>query len=150
MDLQTSQEIHFVYNNGTDYPTEPDLAFSGMSLIKIPIMISTYLRLGEDPNPEALNLLNGMMVESGNDPADWLMEQFIDPNRGPLLVTEEIQKLGLENTFLSGWFRPPAVALATYNTPAKSRTDLFHRSRRSQSNYCLRYGNAAYRFVPVC
>jgi len=96
MDMQTSQEIHFVYNNKSDYPTEPDLAFSASSIIKIPIMISAYTRLGENPNPEALNLLEGMIVESGNDPADWLMEQFIDENRGPLLVTEDIRKLGLD------------------------------------------------------
>jgi len=32
------------------------------------------------------------MIElSGNDPADWLMEQFIDANRGPLVVTEDMR-----------------------------------------------------------
>jgi beta-lactamase class A len=125
MDLQTSQEIHFVYNNGTDYPTEPDLAFSASSIIKIPIMVSAYTRLGENPHPEALNLLEGMIVESGNDPADWLMEQFIDQTRGPLLVTEDIHLLGLENTYLAGYFRPGSPQLASYITPAQSRTDLY-------------------------
>jgi hypothetical protein len=124
VDLQTLQEIHFIYNNKQEYPTDPDLAFSAMSLIKIPIMVSVYARLGDDPNPEALNLLNGMIVESGNDPADWVMEQFIDPGTGPLLVTEDMQALGLENTFLGAYFRPPLVVLRRYITPAQSRTDL--------------------------
>jgi hypothetical protein len=124
MDMQTSQEIHFVYYNGQDFPTEPDLAFSASSIIKIPIMISAYTRLGDDPNPEALNLLNGMIVESGNDPADWLMEQFIDPANGPILVTEDIQALGLENTYLAGYFRYGSPQLRFYTTPAQSRTDL--------------------------
>lgn len=125
MDMQTSQEIHFIYNNGQEYPTEPDLAFSASSIIKIPIMVSAYTRLGEDPNPEALNLMNLMIVESGNDPADWLMEQFIDNTAGPLLVTEDMQTLGLENTFLAGYFRPGSPLLRVYETPAQSRTDLF-------------------------
>jgi hypothetical protein len=124
-DMQTSQEIHFIYSNGQDYPTDPDLAFSASSIIKIPIMISAYTRQGEDPHPEALNLMNNMMVESGNDPADWLMEQFIDRNRGPLLVTDDIRALGLENTFLAGYFRVGSPLLATYTTPAQTRTDLY-------------------------
>ena len=124
LDLQTAQEIHFVYQNGADYPTEPDLPFSGSSIIKIPIVISAYRRLGEDPNAEALNLLNGMIEESGNDPADWLMEQFIDPTRGPLVVTEDIRALGLENTFLAGHFRVGSPLMAVITTPANSRTDL--------------------------
>ncbi len=124
LDLQTAQEIHFVYQNRVDYPTEPDLAFSASSIIKIPIMISAYRRLGEDPNSEALNLLNGMIAESGNDPADWLMEQFIDPNTGPLIVTEDLRDLGLENTFLAGHFRVGSPLMAVITTPANSRIDL--------------------------
>jgi hypothetical protein len=124
-DMQTSQNIHFIYSAGQDYPVDPDLAFSASSIIKIPIMISAYTRLGEDPNPEALNLLEGMIVDSGNDPADWLMEQFIDRNTGPLLVTDDIRALGIENSFLAGFFRVGSPLLATYTTPAQTRTDLF-------------------------
>lgn len=123
-DMQTSQEVHFIYSKGQDYPVDPDLPFSASSIIKIPIMVSAYTRLGEDPHPEALNLLEGMIVESGNDPADWLIEQFIDQNRGPLLVTDDMRALGLENTFLAGHFRIGSPLLATYTSPAQTRTDL--------------------------
>lgn len=124
LDLQTAQEIQFIYSNGVDYPTNPDLAFSASSIIKIPIMVSAYRHLGEDPSPEAIKLLGEMIELSGNDPADWLMEQFIDPNRGPLVVTEDMRKLGLENTFLAQHFRLGSPLLASISTPANSRTDI--------------------------
>lgn len=124
LDLQTAQEIHFIYSNGKDYPTNPDLAFSASSIIKIPIMVSVYRHIEDNPSPEALKLLGEMIELSGNDPADWLMEQFIDPNRGPLVVTEDMRKLGLENTFLAQLFRPTSSPLAYFQTPANSRTDI--------------------------
>ena len=124
LDLQTSQEIHFVYTQKTDYPTDPDLAFTASSIIKIPIMVAAYITL-DDPYPaEAMNLISGMIEESGNDPADWLMEQYISLNGGPLLVTDYMRDLGLENTFLAGYFRVGSPILEFYQTPAQTRTDL--------------------------
>lgn len=124
MDLQNSQEIHFIYKDKQEYPTDPDLAFTASSIIKIPIMVSAYSRLNE-PTPEvAANYLSGMIEESGNDPADWLMEQYISTSSGPLLVTEDMQKLGLENTFLAGYFYVGAPLLYYYDIPAHQRTDL--------------------------
>jgi hypothetical protein len=124
LDLQTAQEIHFLYSQKIDYPTEPDLAFTASSIIKIPIMVSAYITV-QDPYPaEALNLISGMIEESGNDPADWLMEQYISLNAGPLVVTEYMRDLGLENTFLAGYFRVGSPLLAFYETPAHTRTDL--------------------------
>ncbi|MBN2046089.1 MAG: serine hydrolase [Anaerolineales bacterium] len=124
LDLQTSQEIHFIYSNKTDYPTNPDLAFTASSIIKIPIMVTAYSNISEPYPEEALNLISGMIEESGNDPADWLMEQYIDQATGPLIVTDTMQKLGLENTFLAGFFRVGSPLLYLYTTPADGRTDL--------------------------
>lgn len=124
LDLQTAQEIHFIYKNRIDYPTWPDVAFSGSSIIKIPIMVSAYRHIGENPSPEALKLLGEMIELSGNDPADWLMEQFIDPTRAPLEVTEDMRKLGLESTILTQLFRPTSSPLAFIQTPANTRTDI--------------------------
>ncbi len=50
LDLQTSQEIHFVYTNKVDYPTNPDLAFTASSVIKIPILVAAYSQIN-DPYP---------------------------------------------------------------------------------------------------
>ena len=124
LDMQTSQEIHFIYSQKTDYPTEPDLAFTASSVIKIPIMVSAYKQISEPYPEEALHLLSGMIEESGNDPADWLMEQYINTASGPLVVTQDMRNLGLENTFLAGYFYVGAGLLAYYDTPANSRTDL--------------------------
>lgn len=124
LDMQTSQEIHFIYSGQTDYPTEPDLPFTASSIIKIPIMVTAYSVIREPYPPEALNLLSGMIEESGNDPADWLMEQFIDLNSGPLVVTNLMRDLGLENTFLAGYFRVGSPLLTIYDSPGQARTDL--------------------------
>ncbi|MDH3943752.1 MAG: class A beta-lactamase-related serine hydrolase [Anaerolineae bacterium] len=124
LDLQTAQELHFLYQNGENLFTDPDVSFTAASIIKIPIMVSAYRRLGSDISPEAERFMLEMITLSGNDPADWLMEQYIDPFRGPLDVTEDMQALGLENTFLAGHFRLGSPLLFRYTTPANSREDI--------------------------
>ncbi len=124
LDLQTGEEINFAYSQGEEYSTNPDVAFTSASIIKIPIMVSAYRRLEEDPNPETIRLIEEMIEKSGNDPADWLMEQVIDPFNGPLDVSADMKTLGLENTFLAGQFFPGAPLLAAFQTPANQRTDI--------------------------
>lgn len=124
LDLQTAEEMHFAYRQGEDVPVRPDIAFTAASIIKIPIMVSVYRRIGENPDSETIRLLGEMIEKSGNDPADWVMERVIDRTRGPLLVTEDMQALGLENTFLAGQFYPGAPLLAAVQTPANQRSDV--------------------------
>ena len=124
LDLQTAQEIHFAYQRGQDLPVEPDVAFTASSIIKVPIMVSVYRRIGDNPDPETLRLISGMIEESGNDPADWVMERAIDRYRAPLMVTEDMHALGLKNTFLAGHFQLGAPLLATFRTPANQRSDI--------------------------
>lgn len=130
LDLQSAQEIHFVYQQGRDLPTQPDAAFTASSTIKIPIMVSSFRRMTEEaenlplPGEEIHQLIEDMIVLSGNPPADRLMERLIDQARGPLLVTEDMQALGLENTFLSGYFYTGAPLLVRIQTPANQRTDI--------------------------
>jgi beta-lactamase class A len=130
LDLQNHQEVHFVYQQGRDLLTIPDAAFTASSTIKIPIMVSAFRRIGEQaeslptPETEIRKLMEDMIVLSGNPPADSLMERVIDPARGPLLVTEDMQALGLENTFLSGYFYDGAPLLVRLTTPANQRTDI--------------------------
>lgn len=124
LDLQTAQEVYFTVDNGQPVVTPPDLAFTASSTIKIPIMISAFRRINENTSTEAYNLLAGMIEQSGNDPADWLMQGFISETRGPLEVTADMQTLGLENTFLAGYFAPGSPLLQIYQTEANSRTDV--------------------------
>ncbi len=126
MDLDTGREIHFAYQGQDPVPLPPDIAFTGASIIKIPIMVSVMKRIDlERADPEVLRQMENMIAESGNEAADWLMENVLDPNLGPLLVTEDMRLLGLENTFLAGFFRPGAPLLKRYETPASQRTDVF-------------------------
>ncbi len=124
MDLKTAQEIHFAYLLGENLPTKPDVAFTAASIIKIPIMVSVFRRIDDNPNPETLNLLEKMIERSGNDPADWVMERVISQWRGPLDVSADMQALGLENTFLAGHFYSGAPLLAIFQTPANKRTNI--------------------------
>lgn len=125
LDLQTARELHFAYENGEDVPVQPDIAFTASSIIKIPIMVSAFRRMGENPDPETLKLLEDMIDKSGNEAADWLMDRVIDFNTGPLFVTQDMKSLGLENTFLAGYFSFGSPLLALIETPANMRTDVF-------------------------
>jgi beta-lactamase class A len=124
LDLQNQEEIHFAYRLGEDYPTAPDVAFTAASIIKIPIMVSVFRRLGEIPDVETTRLLEEMIEKSGNDPADWVMERVIQDTLAPMEVTKDMQALGLENTFLAGYFAPGSPLLQAYQTPANTRTDI--------------------------
>jgi beta-lactamase class A len=123
-DLQTGEEINFAYSQGEEYPTNPDVAFTAASIIKIPIMASVYRRLEENPDSETTRLIEEMIQKSGNDPADWLMERVIDPTIAPIDITDDMIALGLDSTFLAGHFYPGAPLLAAYQTPANQRTDI--------------------------
>lgn len=122
LDLQTGQEINFAYQNGQTL--QPGIAFTAASTMKIPIMSSVLRRLDE-PLPDDIDQMIFSMIElSQNDPADRLMEQVMDRNLGPLEVTADMQELGLQNTFIAGYFYPGAPLLKLYNTQANQRTDV--------------------------
>ena len=122
--LTTQEEIHFGYQNGNYIPVDPDIAFTTASIVKIPIMTSIFKRIDEDADAETFNLLQKMIIESGNDPADWVMERVIHPNLGPLEVTADMEELGLENTFLAGEFGLGSPLLRVIKTPANQREDV--------------------------
>lgn len=124
LNLQSGEEIHFAMQGGTEVPVQPDVAFTTASIIKIPILVSTYRRIADTPDPETTNLIEKMIIESGNESADWLMERVIDPIRAPLMISEDLQELGLENTFLAGQFYLGAPVLDRFETPANQRQDV--------------------------
>jgi len=121
--METGQTLHFAVQDGS--MVEPNVAFTAASTIKIPIMISA-LRRTTDPTPEeTVNLLEEMIVYSKNPPADTLMSTVLSEFRGPLLVSEDLEALGLENTFLAGYFYLGAPVLQLFETPANTRTDIY-------------------------
>lgn len=125
-DLQTGEELHFGYDKNADVSVEPDIAFTASSTIKIPIMLSVYKDLGPDLDKETQDLITEMITKSENPASDALMRK-IDPVKGPLIVSADMKAIGLDNTFLAGFFcspQDPCPQLQVFNTPANSRTDV--------------------------
>ena len=126
-DLQNGQEIHFAMNGGQPISVSPDVAFTASSTVKIPIMVSYFIKYGSEAlNEQSSALIMDMIRKSENPPADRLMES-LDSARGPLIVTEDMRKIGLENTFLAGFFCSaefPCPLLERIQTPANQRTDV--------------------------
>lgn len=123
LDLQTQEDIHFAYQAGQDISVNPDIAFSGASTIKIPIMVSVIRHFNSQLSIELDTQLKDMIARSDNIASDNLMAA-VDASRGPLVVTETMQQLGLENTFIAMYFAPGSIPLQHYITPANSRLDI--------------------------
>lgn len=122
MDLQTNQELHFAVNKNEI--VKPDIAFTAASTMKIPIMVSVFKRAKEPLQPNIGDLITLMIDRSDNPPADRLMSEVLDPNIGPLVVSQDMTAIGLQNTFLGGYFYQGAPLLKRFVTPANSRTDI--------------------------
>jgi beta-lactamase class A len=127
-DLQTGEEIHFALLEGEEIEVEPDIAFTAASTIKIGIMTAFYRLFDEPLDEEADRLIYEMIVFSGNDPADWLVERIEAQSplgtHGPVAVTTTLRELGLESTFIGGYFRPGSPLLIFPQTPGNQRTDV--------------------------
>ncbi len=126
MDLQTGQEIHFGMNNGQEVSVEPiDIAFTASSTIKVPIAASYLINYGSNLDADTTNIVSRMLGKSDNSATDKLLA-LIDVNVGPLVVTRDMKQIGLENTFLNGFFFLGAPQLSPHPvTPANSRIDVF-------------------------
>ncbi len=115
-DLQTGEELAI----------NLDVAYAGMSVLKIAVMMETYRALDEPPTPEQTKLLTETMTLSGNLTANLLLRDVIgggDVYQGVENLTASMRHLGLINTFMAAPYDetapPPAIV-----TPANSRTDL--------------------------
>ena len=102
----------------------PEIAFTAASTMKLPIMISSYARMDEAPSSFTMKTLRLMITESKNDQTDWMMENVIGGPLAPFEVTEDLEKLGLKNSFLAGYFYLGAPLLDLIHTEANSRTDI--------------------------
>jgi beta-lactamase class A len=123
MDLRSGEDLHVLNLNGQDLPGDPDVAITAGSTIKVPIAISYYRYFDTPLSSEAQGWLKDMLTLSGNDSADSLMEQM-DRFQGPLKVTDTMQALGLDSTFIAGYFHLGAELLKRYQTPGNTRSDI--------------------------
>jgi beta-lactamase class A len=130
LDLKNQRDVNFAYENGEEF--NPGIAFTAASSMKIPVMISVLRRLSEPTPAEADRLIRQMIEVSNNDATDSLMQTYLEKNYGPIYVTDDMEKLGLVNTFLAGYFYNGAPLLRDYRTPANVRTD--YRTRPDRYN----------------
>lgn len=121
-DMGSDQSIHFAYENGADLT--PNIAFSAWSTIKIPVMVTAFQYINDPPPEQSLALMEGMIEQSENTSTDDLAMTVIENNLAPMIVTDAMQTLGLENTFWGGYFYLGAPLLQRYETPANTRTDV--------------------------
>jgi hypothetical protein len=122
-DLGSSRNLHFAHMPQADN-IQPNIAFSSWSIVKIPLMVTAF-RYMEDPWPEEyLALMEEMIEQSENTSTDALAMAVIDSNLSPMIVTEDLQRLGLVNSFWGGHFYVGAPLLQRYQTPANQREDV--------------------------
>lgn len=122
IDPKTEAGFDIARQNRADVP--PEISFTAASTIKVPVMISSFIRMDDEPDALTTRQLTLMITESKNDQTDWMMENHAGGNLAPLTITEDMRKLGLENVFLAGYFYMGAPLLQDYRTPANSRVDI--------------------------
>jgi beta-lactamase class A len=123
-DLQTGQEIHFAMNNKQEISAEPDIAFTASSTIKVAIVASYLINRGSDLDAATTEIISRVLGKSDNSATDLVLSK-IDPNFGPLIVTQNMKTIGLNSTFLNGFFFIGAPPLSVRPvTPGNSRTDI--------------------------
>jgi beta-lactamase class A len=124
IDLQNGQQIHFALNQGHEISVNPDVAFTAASTIKIPILVSFFIKNGTAPIDDATNTdILRMIKLSSNDQSDAFMAS-LNPDTGPLVVSDNMKKIGLENTFIAGYYKLGSPLLQRFSTPANQRTDV--------------------------
>ena len=110
---------------GQEVNVDSQVAFAGMSTMKIAILIEVFRHLDRPPNIEETKLLTQTLGLSGNFSANLLLRVVGDGSaqRGAEVLTASMRKLGLVNTFMATPYDVEAQSFRI-TTPANSRTDL--------------------------
>jgi len=124
MDLQTGRELEINLFNQTDI--SGPVAFSAMSTIKIPVMVTFFAQNVGDLTDDEKLLLQRSIDESANTATDLLIRTVGrgDERRGTQTIVEDMRGLGLNNTYLSGLLDVAGAVYSPLGTPANSRTDI--------------------------
>jgi beta-lactamase class A len=127
-DLRNGDEIHFSRYQGVDIEVDPDIAFTAASTIKIGIMVTYYRYFDEPLDNQAEEWMYEMIVYSANETSDELMNRLSGMDGGvtpgPVIVTNTMRELGMESTFLGGYFKLGSPLLIQPQTPGNQRLDV--------------------------
>ena len=109
---------------GETLAIDADVAFAGMSIIKIAIVEESYRYLDAPPDAETTKLISQTLTSAGNYTSNLLLSLIGDgdPYQGAERLTDSLRYLGLQNTFMATPYDagtpPPNIV-----TPANSRQD---------------------------
>lgn len=121
-DLQTGTVVHFTHSKTAEEDLPVDIAYSAWSTIKIPVLLTAFKNLQEPYDPVVLAQIEEMVEQSDNESTDFIGRTVIEQNLGPLRVSEDMDLMGLENTFWSGFFALGSPLLIEFTTPANQNT----------------------------
>jgi beta-lactamase class A len=109
---------------GETVRSDADVAFAGMSALKIAIVEEVYRLLDDEPDAETTKLISETLTLSGNYTANLLLRLLGkgDSFRGVRVLTASMRDLGLVNTFMAAPYDVEDVPVHIV-TPANSRTD---------------------------
>jgi beta-lactamase class A len=115
-DITTGEEINI---NG-------DVAYAGMSTMKIAILEELYRKLDAPPDAHTQDLINQTTQLSGNYTANILLSIVGagDVNEGVRIFNQSLHNLGLKNTFMAAPYDTPTNPPPHIVTGANSRKDL--------------------------
>ncbi len=117
----------FIRQVGSDEEAaiDPDIAFAGMSVLKIPIAVELFRSvLDGPPDIETTKLVTSSFQLSSNFAANLMLRMIGGGNvgdewQGALKMTETLQGLGLRNTFMASPYDTDRQT-RIYTTPANS------------------------------
>jgi beta-lactamase class A len=128
-DLQTGESLNIAMNGGQPFEVDGGIAFSAMSTIKVPVMV-TFFRYKDGPlTPDEQLLFEGIFGESANEYTDLILGLLGAKLQGGGLVganmaSDTMAELGLPNTYLAGLLNTLGAITTPRITPANSRTDI--------------------------
>lgn len=115
MDLETGEEVSI----------NADVPFSGMDLMKVPIVLETYRMLDRPPTLRQQQMISDTLVvrpdhEGANDLLNLIAGEE-DGYLGASLMTDSLNRLGLANTYmLTPYGAQPRAGVVPLDTPANS------------------------------
>jgi beta-lactamase class A len=111
---------------GEEIAINADVAYAGMSTMKILILNELYRKLDQPPGIETTKLITETMSQSGNFTANLLLRTIGDgdSDAGVRTLNQSLRELGLKNSFMATPYDRKYVTPPRVTTEANSRRDL--------------------------
>jgi hypothetical protein len=111
---------------GENFSDDADVAYAGMSILKIAIMMEAYRHLDGPPDVDTTKILSETMTLSGNFTSNLLLRDTIgdgDSYEGVRRLNQTMKLIGLANTFMATPYDEDVLP-QHISTPANQRTDV--------------------------